>query len=438
VSNALPKLPVYLQNQLLYGKLPANLPGNHYAWLQTRREAALQRFLKCGLPSANDEDWRYTQLHGLEKQSVVAAQYSDAPAQAIEPLIENPCGRAIFVDGCLRRDLSTLDHLPHGLTVSTQRERLATTHVSATDYIPDPAGSDSWHDLNLALFQDGAWIEVAANCVIEQPLEVIFLSTIHAHAAAYHVRNMITLHEGAALKICKSKASNASHAIFSTHMNQITLAKGAKLERVVLSKHADTAFTFIHDDVHLAQDSIFKKTAINLGGKITRQKTTICLNGERAYGALGTLTYTDRDGTTDVLVEMRHHAPNTQSAQLARSLAGGKARAVFQGKITVAQIAQKTDAAQNHQGLLLSDTAEIDAKPSLEIYADDVKCSHGNTCGALDETSLFYLRSRGIARAQAEQLLQQAFVGELFEDMDEALRETLLQRITSVMKDGTV
>lgn len=426
------KIPVFLSERTPNGMLPQDLPGLHQPWLLHKRDAALKRFLKNGLPTAHDEDWRYTSLSAIEKQPLKQASNSQS---AVAPLMltDKPCGRAVFVNGVLDTQLSELNNLPSGLSVSSVRAKLQDMKSEQTGMFRDLAGSDTWHDLNLALFDDGAVIEVAPGAIIEQPLEVICLSTVQTDATAYHACNFIHLGAGSNLKIYKSKASTANTTTFSTHMNRITLDKGATLERIVLSQHSQAAITFIHDDVVLQEGATFKKTALNLGGKLTRQKTTISINGENAHASLGGLSYTTHDGTTDVVVDMRHNAPNTNSKQLIRSMATDKSRAVFQGKITVAKAAQKTDAAQNHRGMLLSDTAEIDAKPSLEIYADDVKCSHGNTCGALDETSLFYLRSRGIPRHEAEQLLQQAFIAELFEEYDDSLKETLMARISQAM-----
>ncbi len=426
------KIPVFLSERTPNGMLPQDLPGLHHPWLLHKRDAALKRFLKNGLPTQRDEDWRYVALHAIESQPLKRASNSAQPAK-YQSLVDKVSGRAVFVNGILDATLSELNHLPDGLSVSSLRNKLQQTQLAPADFFYELMGHDTWHDLNLALFDDGAVIEVKPGARIEHPLEVICLSTLQDDATAYHANNFIHLGEGSSLKIYKSKASKADSTTFSTHMNRITLDKGATLERIVISQHAPTAITFIHDDVILHEGAAFKKTAINLGGKITRQKTTISLNGEQAFASLNGLSYTSRDGTTDVVVDMRHNAPHTQSKQLIRSMATDKSRAVFQGKVTVAQVAQKTNADQNHQGLLLSDGAEIDAKPSLEIYADDVKCSHGNTCGALDETSLFYLRSRGIPRSEAEQLLQQAFIAELFEACDESLKETLMMRIGLAM-----
>ena len=430
------KIPVFLSERTPGGLLPQDLPGLNHPWLLHKRDAALKRFLKNGLPTQRDEDWRYVALHAIDRQPLALADNVVSPSKPAF-LTSQACGRAVFVNGILEPSLSELDHLPDGLSVTSLRNKLQQTQLDPVDFFHECAGTDTWHDLNLALFDDGAVIEVKPGAVIEHPLEVICISTLQADATAYHAYNFIHLGEGSSLKIYKSKASRANSTTFSTHMNRITLDKGATLERIVLSEHSPTAITFTHDDVVVNEGATFKKTAVNLGGKITRQKTTISINGENAFASLNGLSYTNIDGTTDVFVDMRHNAPNTQSKQLIRSMATDKSRAIFQGKITVAQVAQKTDAAQNHQGLLLSDTAEIDAKPSLEIYADDVKCSHGNTCGALDETSLFYLRSRGIPRAEAEQLLQQAFIAELFENCDEALKETLMIRIGIAMKTET-
>lgn len=432
---AVQKIPVFLSNRTPNGILPQDLPGLHHPWLLQKRGAALKRFLKAGMPTQNDEDWRHTNLSIFDAQPIQRAD-GTTPVQSKINMSDTACGRAVFVNGILNAELSELDHLPKGLSVVSMRQKLEDKHVILHDFFPEVKGSDTWHDLNMALFDDGAWIEVAAGAVIEQPLEVICLATAQEQPTAYHARNIIHLREGSSLKIYKSKAAYATTINFATHMTSIILEKNATFERVVLSQHAAKGIAFTHDDVTLHEGAVFKKTAINLGGKITRQKTTLCIDGENAFASVGALTHVSGEGTTDVMVDMRHNVPHTQSKQLIRSLAKDKGRALFQGKITVAQIAQKTDAAQNHQGLLLSDNAEINAKPSLEIYADDVKCSHGNTCGALDEDALFYLQSRGIPRAEAAQLLQQAFIAELFEECDEPLRETLITRIAQTLQAG--
>lgn len=430
------KIPVFLSERTPNGMLPQDLPGLQHPWLLHKRNVALKRFLKNGLPTQHDEDWRHTNLAPFEAAAMQRAT-NNAPTQKQLNMSETACGRAVFVNGILDTDLSELDNLPKGLSVTSMRQKLEDKNAVLHDFFPEVKGSDTWHDLNMALFDDGAFIEVEAGAIIQQPLEVICLATPQQDATAYHARNIINVGAGASLKIYKSKAANAVTTNFATHMTHIILEKDATLERIVMSQHAPKGIAFTHDDVVLHEGAVFKKTAINLGGKITRQKTTICVDGVNAFASVGGLSYATGDGTTDVMIDMRHNAPHTQSKQLVRSLATDKARAIFQGKITVAQAAQKTDAAQNHQGMLLSDTAEIDAKPSLEIHADDVKCSHGNTCGALDETSLFYLRSRGIPRVEAEQLLQQAFIAELFEECDETLKETLMTRIGSAMNAGT-
>lgn len=427
------KIPVFLSKRTPNGILPQDLPGLHHPWLLQKRDAALKRFLKNGLPTQDDEDWRYTNLTAFEAQALQRADNSsDVPSKT--NMSEKAAGRAVFVNGILDMNLSELEHLPKGLKVSSLRAKLGDKNAILHDFFPETKGTTTWHDLNMALFDDGAVIEVEAGAMIEHPLEVMTLGTQQQHATAYHVRNFITLGEGALLKIYKSKASNATTTNFATHLTHIRLGKNARFERTVFSRHSPTGITFSHDDVALAEGAVFKKTAINMGGKITRQETHVHVNGEQASATVNALTHTSNDAVTDIVIDMNHNVPHTQSQQLVRSLAADKSRAIFQGKITVAQAAQKTNAGQDHKGMLLSDTAEINAKPSLEIYADDVKCSHGNTCGALDEDALFYLQSRGIPRIEAEKLLQEAFIAELFEDCDEPLRDTLMTRIGNALQ----
>jgi Fe-S cluster assembly protein SufD len=420
-------IPSYLSRIVPQGAVPAHVPGQNIPLLARAREAALQRFLQTGLPTPREEDWRYTRLSPLEK-NVFQRMNSNTTSALPEPLVENSL-RLVFNNGRFDTALSS-SAFPDGLNIRPLHDALQTS-------LPEIAGKDSWHDLNLALFEDGAMITLAPGIHIALPVELLFLHGADA-PSMQHMRHVIALGEGAQMKIIERHLwESGEQVLLATAITHARLAKGAKLHKTTLSHAPARATLLLHDMAVLAEDAGYDATILHLGKMTARHKVRAELQGACSTAILRAVNSVNAKGQADLITDIHHMAAETRSEQNVRSLAGGEARAVFQGRVTVAKEGQKTIGQQTHHGLLLSDKAEIDAKPSLEIYADDVQCSHGATCGALDEEALFYLRSRGIPRREAEGLLLEAFVAACLDDMaDAGLRDALLGILAGYQKEN--
>lgn len=333
------------------------------------------------------EEWRYAPLSKLAEKKPEAENASPSlPATAT----------LVYVNGALDKTLSNLGALPAGV----------------------------------ALADDGLSLRIKAGVKSDTPLETAFIIT---RAVPVHTHRTITVEKDAQLFLLDHLP--ASHGLFTllTHAN---VAAGARLSvnRLIQGKKATNLVT--QESVTLQEGAGYAFNSASSSGGFFRQMVRIALQGERAEATIRAVQKANSQGCSDLLTDIKHQAPHTYSKQLLRSLGADKARAVFQGNILVAEAAQKTEAAQNHQGLLLSDDAEIDARPGLEIYADDVKCVHGATCGALDDAALFYLRSRGVPHEEATHLLLQGFVADVFDEglENDAVRTTLLSFLETQMR----
>lgn len=414
-------VPNYLQKILPAGQLPQDLPGHAWPWLSTLRENALHRYLQQGLPRPSEEEWRYTNLFGLEKNVFEKTKHDEADVGTIPSFVKNAAARLVFVDGRFRPELSDKGQVK-GLRLSSLRQKLEDNEESIRYAFPSQTNSDSWHDINLALFEDGAVVEVAPHTHVTAPLEIITLFTEKAGQTMRHMRPLMHVGEGAHVELVEYVGGH--HAVFTSVVTQVLVEKNATLKRIGINRLGADATCLTHENIRILAGGTYKNTLLQAGGKITRQKSVMALEERNANAILNLVTIASQKRHVDVVTDMRHAAPHTQSQQNIRALAIDEGKSIFQGRIVVEQPAQKTNATQNHHGLLLSPSAEIDTKPALEIYADDVKCGHGTTCGALDDSHLFYLRSRGIPKAEAEEMLISAFMTEMFEgagDMAETL-----------------
>jgi Fe-S cluster assembly protein SufD len=429
-------IPNYLQQVLPHRALPQTLPGTGQPWLMRLREEALTRFLQTGLPSTREEDWRYTSLHAIEKSNFHISR--DIATTEQIPHLAKDATRIVLVNGLVREDM--IQHvLPQGLRITSLRDRLQKEDPALRYAFPEAKDKDSWHDLNLALFADGLVIEVAPGTHIEKPVEIIHMRTAHSSPVTQHSRHILHVGEGASLQLIEYQLDqkNGAEASFYTSFRTILVEKGASVRRISVGEGGMAALDLSHDQISVLKDARYEQILLNLPGRIARRKIQMLLEEKGAEAHLHAVTFVAGQSHGDLVTDFRHNAPHTSSVQMVRALAAENARAVFQGKITVAKGADKTDAKQEHRGLLLSPQAEIDAKPGLEIYAEDVSCSHGATCGALDENALFYMQSRGISRKEAEALLRQAFVSSAFDKIeDEELKENLLSVLQARMKSA--
>lgn len=416
-----------------FEKHQANLPGLNHDWIRVRRQTSLDNFGRTGFPTQRHEDWRYTPLKPVtskEYQLTDSAESmtADELRSALKSItIEDFDGyRIVFVDGALVEIDSKLQSLSPEMRILPLSKALdEMPEILEKHYgqlVPDQ--HHGFTSLNGAMHQDGYVLIAAANTKLEKPLELVFVN--HQQSALAMPRNLIVMHENAKASVVERFVSSANESVLSNGVSEIILRQSAELDYFLVQQQDRSAHQVCSVWADQAQDSRFSCHTITLGGGVVRNDLRVSLSGSGAHcDMFGVYSLSGRqhvDNHTTVI----HAEPECTSNELYKGVLDKRSRGVFHGRIKVEQDAQKTDAQQANNTLLLSRDAEIDTKPQLEIYADDVKCSHGATVGELDETSLFYLRSRGIDMEAARSMLTYAFVNEVLSEISiEPLRAYL-------------
>jgi len=421
---------------LVESLLDAPLPGSGIAWLDVARRENREAFAAGGLPDTRVEAWKYTALRALGQRSFAGGD-ADAQARVVDPSIlalpgvEGP--RLVFVNGVFRADLSMLDGLPAGLTLQPLSQALHGDAEPLRFALSRPAliedareTGDAFTRINAASAGDGVVLRVAANTKIVAPVQLVFVGAAAESALAWHARNVIELGEGAELSLIEQHVASGEHTHLATLVSDTELREGARLHHTVLQNAAIGASMVRRSSVRLHARAQATLHVLELGGALVRHDLRAVLVGDNARLDTRGVFMPHGRQHIDTQLAIRHQALNTTSSSNWRGVANDRARGVFRGAIVVAPGADGSDASLGNKNLLLSPGAEIDTKPELEIYADEVKAAHGATVGQLDERSLFYLRSRGIPLAEARALLTAAFCRAVLDDLpNETLREHL-------------
>jgi len=360
------------------------------------RRMALARFLAHGLPTTREEDWKYTSLDYPERAEWHTPKGAVA-APAGEVRAENYPGITL--------------HLNNGRFAAPHAHSLAAHADSplAARYLGQLARSASLAQINSALWQDGLWLHVPAG---QRTLPLFVIHNTSETDAMLHLRHLLILEANAEAVLIEHYRSLPDIPYWNNLVTEIVLGAGARLTHIVLTEESATATHTGQTVVQQARDSRYHAVSVNLGGRLLRHDTWINLNEAGAECQLDGLFIADARRHIDQHLHVEHAAPHTASRQTWRGIAAGRGRGIFDSRVVVQAGALKADAQQSSRNLLLSPHAEIDVKPQLEIYADDVKCSHGATVGQLDEAEIFYLRSRGINAATARALLLRGFADE--------------------------
>jgi Fe-S cluster assembly protein SufD len=393
-----------------YADVRDRLPGEH-----ATRDAAAEAFRRSGLPGWRVEAWKYTDLRPIASaafQEPLDRRADCAGLLARVPQIDG--ARLVFVDGRFRDDLSTPP-------ATARFTRFADHPVFGTLARPD---REPMVALNTMLAEDGAVIEVPAN-TDGGLLHLISLATNSSgDASEFHPRHSIRLAAGAKLTVLETSLGEGSY--LHAPVAELHVADGASLTHIRLQDESLAAFQLATLYVEIAERGTYDSFVLNLGGRMIRNEVHALLAGPGAVTHLNGAQLLSGTQHADFTTVVRHDAPHGTSRQTVKNVLAGRSRGVFQGRIEVARHAQKTDGYQMSQSLLLSPEAEVDTKPELEIFADDVKCSHGATVGELDAEQLFYLRSRGIPDAEARSILVRAFLAEALDAVShEAVRAVL-------------
>lgn len=385
-------------------------------WLTDLRQGAVEQFATSGLPHARLENWKYTDVKALAKRDFSLPKKIDAAELVAEKSLGVQGLRLVFVDGLFSPEQSDLGELPKGVNVLP----LADNANAAKTVLGQVAAANfsGFTALNLASWQDGVLIDLANNAVLEQPVYLQFVSTAQDNAVLIQPRILIKAGVHAQATVIEHYSGAEEAASFSNVVTEVDLADGAQITHYKLQQESAKQYHIASLHVQQQRDSRFTSHNICLGGKLARQDIQVELNAEGAEVYLDGLYLGNNRQHLDNHTLVNHNAPHTNSNEDYKGILNDRSRGVFNGRAVVHKNAQKIEAHQSNANLLLSDKAEIDTKPELEIYADDVKCSHGSTTGQLDESALFALRSRGIDEAMARGLLTLAFANEVIDRIE--------------------
>lgn len=387
-------------NPSLYRQALAQTDGSPR--LMMEREAALEHFFAHGLPTTREEDWKYTALDFLERAEL------HAPEHVTEELAteDYPGATLHFINGRLTDAFSQTLHA-NSLAARADTALVVRYLGQLVSTLP---GGSALAEINSALWQDGLLLHLPADWIAALPLFVVHSAS--EADAMLHVRNLIVLEAGAVALLVEHFRSAAALPYWHNGMTEVVLGEGAQLTHIKLTEDSAMATHTGLTVVQQARDSRYHALTMNLGGRLTRHDTWVNLNEAGAECQLDGLFIADARRHIDQHLHVEHAAPHTTSRQTWRGIAAGRGRGIFDARVVVQPGALKADALQSSRNLLLSPHAEIDVKPQLEIYTDDVKCGHGATVGQLDEAEIFYLRSRGIDADTARALLLRGFTGE--------------------------
>ncbi len=389
------------------------LPGSQLSWLQALRADAAQLFAESGFPSIREEEWRYTNVSAIEKKrfSPVLTQQPTVNTEDIEKYCLDDCWTVVLVNGRFSRELSSLSGLPSEVSVESMAQALDSCPQKLEHYLAQ-AVRNSEHNFvafNTAWFGDGVFIHVPAEAVLDKPVQILHWVTQADFLA--NTRHVIALDDNAEATVIESFVGE-QQAYLNASVTEVFLAEKASLTHYKVQQESEQAWHFGGLYIKQADNSRFEQHNFAFGSLLAR--TDVHTDLQRAAECdLNGLFLGLKRQHLDNHTRINHLKPDAVSREQYKGVLDQRARGVFQGRVIVAENAQKTDSEMNNQNLLLSDHAEIDTKPQLEIYADDVKCAHGVTVGQLDEKSIFYLRARCIDEETAKHMLTFAFANQM-------------------------
>jgi Fe-S cluster assembly protein SufD len=397
------------------GKLPGDGP------VRALREAAFKRFDAAGLPTWRAEQWHYTDLRTLLRDAKPLARDMEVR-------------RVVFVDGVFAPDLSDLDNFSQGMTIRSMAEALTAGDALATANLGKvvAAEQEGVVALNTALMRDGALIHVAKGATVERPIHLVFAATGDRPASVF-TRSLAVIEPGARVMLVESHDAAAGHQV-NTAL-ELVVGDNAHVDHIKITGGPDDLVHVSSLMVAVGANARFNDFAFNIGGGLVRNQLFVRFDGKGTLAGLRGASLLKGKQHADSTLVVDHKAGGCQSREVFAAVLDDHSRSVFQGKIIVRPHAQQTDAKMMTRALLLSEEAEADNKPELEIFADDVQCGHGATTGALDEDLKFYLMARGIPEREAEALLVQAFVGDAIEGIEHAgLRDALMAQVVAWLK----
>jgi Fe-S cluster assembly protein SufD len=406
------------------------------SWLQALHKGGIAHFAELGFPTTQQEEWRFTNVAPIARTQwrlpERQARVSDKDvARVLFPNV--PGKRLVFVDGRFARELSSKEtSAANAIRVMSLHDAVRSTFPLVTHSLARYARYDenAFAALNTAFLQDGAVIVAPTRLVEADPIYLLYLSTGSTPDIVTHPRTLIIAQRDSQLRVIEHHVSLGQASAFTNAVTELVLEESAQVEHCKLQEEGLSSYHIATVQAHQARNSRSILHSISIGSAIARNNVNVVLDGERAESVLNGL-YLGRDTqVVDHHTAIYHNKPNCPSHEFYHGILDGRSQGVFNGKIFVRPEAQKTDAKQTNRNLLLSDDATVDTKPQLEIFADDVKCTHGATIGQLDPESIFYLRARGIGLETARKMLLHAFASEIVNRISiEPLREELDKRL---------
>ena len=394
----------------------------HPAWLWTLRQGGIARFAELGFPTLRDEDWRFTNVAPIARlpfKPAFAGPPEGPPAEVLTQFtfatLAGP--RLVFVNGRFSAKLSSVAPGLGGVKLGSIAEELAGDSALLEPHLARYARTDdnAFAALNTAFFNDGALIIVPAGTTVAEPVQLLFISTAREPGATSHPRNLIIAEAGSRLTVVENYVRTADAPYFTNAVTEMVVGDQAVVEHCKFQDESLEAFHIATLQVRLGRGANFIGHSIATGARLSRNNINTTLAAEGVECVLNGLYLTRRDQLADHHMIVDHAQPRCNSHEYYNGILEDRSKGVFHGRILVRPDAQKTDAKQTNKNLLLSESATIDTKPQLEIYADDVKCTHGATVGQLNDESVFYLRSRGIGPETARRMLIHAFAAEIID-----------------------
>jgi Fe-S cluster assembly protein SufD len=398
------------------------------AWLRELRERAAARFAAAGFPTVRQEAWRFTNVGPIADGAWRLAEKLPTNAAQLTQRVQMPDAEAriVILNGHFAPELSDVSARTRGLVAGSLGTAIAHNRPECA-FLSQVWEHTPFVALNTAFAEDGALLVIPAGAVIDRPIHIIVINGGAGRSMA-HPRTLIVAGANSQARIGQSFLGAPGESHFTNAVTEVALGENAQIDLYTDQRETDTAYHLAALNVHLQRHATFRSRVVTLGGKLLRNDIVAVLAGEGAHCALDGCYLVDGDRLVDTHTTIDHATPHCTSHELYKGILDGKARAVFNGRIIVREDAQKTDAKQTNRALLLSDEATINSNPQLEIFADDVKCTHGAAIGQLDEEALFYLQARGLTRRAARDMLIHAYAGEVLEGIAVASLRQQLER----------
>ena len=424
------QLGTYLESFTEFQKRAA---GRDLPWLRELREGAFARFCEVGFPTTHDEDWRFTNVSAIAKTPFELARDAKVAKREVEQFgVTGPGCHLVFANGRFARELSSIGKLPAGVSVNSLAEELSANSSEVESHLGRYLNiqRDAFSALNTAFAEDGAYVHVRRGVVLTDPIYLLFISTASDKPVMTHPRNLIVVGDEAQATIVEDYVSIGETPAFSNTATELIAGENAVVSHYMVEREHRQAFNISTLRIQQGRSANVSSHSVLFGGGLVRNNVHPVLAGEGGECLINGLFIGNGRQHLDNYMLVEHASPHCASRQFYNGILDDHAHGVFHGRIIVHKDAQKTDAKQTNRNLLLSDDARIDTKPQLEIYADDVKCTHGATIGQIDQLALFYMKSRGLDHALARRLLTYAFAADVLETLEVAEVRDGLERMT--------